>query len=83
MLRPCRDTSVQSDHKLLEEETPTPAVKPKHSDLDYNFPSPCITGEKTCIKMHTFPVSTADYAMADRCLVSVRQQSEMLKSTVG
>ena len=48
-LRPHKEgvlTSVQGNCEFLEEETPIPAVVPKHSDADYNVSSRRITGGK-------------------------------------
>ena len=52
-------------------------------DLDYHPPSKQITGGKSYEKLCIFSVSASDCKKADQRLMSIRQQSELQRSTVG
>ena len=51
-------------------------------DLDYHPPSKQITGGKSYKKLRNFSVSTSGCKKADQRLMSIRQQSELQRSTV-
>ena len=50
---------------------------------DYHPPNQRITGGKSYKKLRKFTISTSDCKKADRRLISIRQQSELQRSTVG
>ena len=52
-------------------------------DLDYHSPSKQITGGKSHKKLRNISVSASDCKKADQRLMSIRQQSELQRSTVG
>ena len=52
-------------------------------NLDYHPPSKEITEGKSYKKLHIFSVSASDCKKADQRLMSIRQQSELQRSTVG
>ena len=52
-------------------------------DLDYHPPFKQITGCKSYKKLRNFSVSASDFKKADQRLMSIRQQSQLQRSTVG
>ena len=52
-------------------------------DFDYHSPSKQITIGKSYKKLRNFSVSASDCKEADHRLMSIRQQSELQRSTVG
>ena len=50
---------------------------------DYHPPNQRITGGKSYKKLRKFTMSTSDCKKANRRLISIRQQSELQRSTVG
>ena len=53
------------------------------SEKDYQPSSKLITGGKSYKRLREFSISASDCKAADRRLVSIRQQSDLQKSTVG
>ena len=53
------------------------------SEKDYQPSSKLIIGGKSYKKLREFSISASDCKAADRRLVSIRQQSDLQKSTVG
>ena len=57
--------------------------KSEKSDMNYQPSSKLITGGKSYKRLRKFSISASDCKAADRRLVSIRQQSDLQKSTVG
>ena len=91
-LRPCSSRSSsnfyigdESDNEDAVDLSTMSSLFPwkNKSEKDYQPSSKLITGGKSYKRLREFSISDSDCKAADRRLVSIRQQSDLQKSTVG
>ena len=83
-LRRARKPSDGSIDSFTDHLSSSPMHESRESNLDdYHPPNQRITGGKSYKKLRKFTISTSDCKKADRRLISIRQQSELQRSTVG
>ena len=86
LLEPRKPNDGSTSHfaDLEDHLSSSPTYESRESSLDdYHPPSECISEGKSYKKLHKFSISTSDCKNADRRLISIRQQSELQRSTVA
>ena len=83
LLRPRKPSNVSID-SFTGHLSSSPTHESRESNVDDYHPlNQSITGGKSYKKLRKFTISTSDCKKADRRLISIRQQSELQRSTVG